>query len=78
MNFLFYYNHIKNIFRPTHVCSFGREHMKVFSASDDKTVRCWDLPTEKETFVVKAHKVSYQAAARLFKFINNIAILFFF
>ncbi|XP_002167466.1 U3 small nucleolar RNA-associated protein 15 homolog isoform X1 [Hydra vulgaris] len=47
---------LKGHTKPTHVCHFGREHMKVFSASDDKTVRCWDLPTEKETFVVKAHK----------------------
>lgn len=42
--------------KATHVCSFGKEYTKVFSASDDKTVRYWDLPTEKELVSIKAHK----------------------
>ena len=34
--------------RATRVCTFTSEHTKIFSASDDKTVRQWDVPTEKE------------------------------
>jgi len=37
----------------TRVCSFGKEQTKVFSASDDKTVKQWDLPTEKEIRSIK-------------------------
>jgi len=42
--------------KPTHVCSFGVENSVVYSASDDKTFRSWDLPVQKETFNIKAHK----------------------
>jgi len=42
--------------KPTHVCCFGKEPGHVFTASDDKTFRCWDLASQKEKFVTKAHK----------------------
>lgn len=38
---------------PTRVCSFAKEQTKIFSASDDKTIRQWDLPTEKEIVTIK-------------------------
>lgn len=47
---------LKGHTKATHVCSFGQEFTKIYSASDDKTLRCWDLPTEKETLMIKAHK----------------------
>lgn len=37
----------------TRVCTFSSERTRVFSASDDKTVRQWDIPTEKETHTFK-------------------------
>jgi len=42
--------------KPTHVCCFGKESSQIFTASDDKTLRCWDLPSQKETITIKAHK----------------------
>jgi len=42
--------------KPTHFCTFGKESSHVFSTSDDKTVRCWDLASQKESLMIKAHK----------------------
>lgn len=42
--------------KPAHVCCFGKEPAQVFSASDDKTLRCWDLASQKEVLTIKAHK----------------------
>jgi len=47
---------LKGHTKPTHVCSFGKEFSKIYSGSDDKTIRCWDLATAKETLNIKAHK----------------------
>jgi len=42
--------------KPTHFCCFGKESAHIFSASDDKTVRCWDLASQKESLMIKAHR----------------------
>jgi len=42
--------------KPSHVCSFSKEPTKIFSASDDKYVKHWDLPTGAELLTNKIHK----------------------
>ena len=43
--------------KATHVCCFGKDASQILSASDDKTVRCWDLASQKEASMIKpAHK----------------------
>jgi WD40 repeat protein len=37
---------------------FGSDELKVFTGSDDMTVRCWDVPTESEAIVFEGHQVS--------------------
>lgn len=36
---------------------FGSDELKVFTGSDDMTVRCWDVPTESEAIVFEGHQV---------------------
>ncbi len=45
--------------RPVHVTKFAQDNLHVFSCSDDKTVRYWDIPTEQEILNMGAHTVSY-------------------
>lgn len=42
--------------KPTHFCCFGKDSSHILSASDDKTIRCWDLASQKESSMIKAHK----------------------
>ncbi|XP_022110346.1 U3 small nucleolar RNA-associated protein 15 homolog [Acanthaster planci] len=34
---------------PVHVTKFGTDNLHIMSCSDDKSVRCWDIPSEMET-----------------------------
>ena len=43
--------------RATHMVRFGSDELKVFTGSDDMTVRCWDVPTESEGIVFEGHQV---------------------
>ena len=52
-----YYVKYIYLVRATRACCFSKEPTKLFSASDDKTARYWDLPTGKEIARVKSHKV---------------------
>jgi WD40 repeat protein len=42
---------------PVHVTKWALDNVHIFSSSDDKTVRYWDLPTEKEIQIMKGHQV---------------------
>ena len=37
---------------------FGKEKTQVLSASDDKTVRLWDIPSESVVSMMDEHTVS--------------------
>jgi WD40 repeat protein len=39
------------------VTKWSLDNVHIFSSSDDKTVRYWDLPTEKEIQIMKGHQV---------------------
>ncbi|ELR15292.1 U3 small nucleolar RNA-associated protein 15 family protein [Acanthamoeba castellanii str. Neff] len=41
---------------PVHVTKWSLDNVHIFSSSDDKTVRYWDLPTEKEIQIMKGHQ----------------------
>ena len=56
---MFHHDNLFYFDRATRVCTFSSEHTRVFSASDDKTVRQWDIPTEKETHTLKGATVSH-------------------
>lgn len=51
MVILFYY------YRATYVARFAMNNLHIISASDDKLVRCWDLPTGKEVITYDEHTV---------------------
>ncbi|XP_072050689.1 U3 small nucleolar RNA-associated protein 15 homolog [Amphiura filiformis] len=34
---------------PVHVSKFSSDNLHIMSCGDDKSVRCWDIPSEKET-----------------------------
>jgi U3 small nucleolar RNA-associated protein 15 len=42
--------------KAVHVTKFSPNNMHVMSASDDRTVRCWDMTTSEELIVLKGHK----------------------
>jgi len=42
--------------KATQVCCFSQEPSTIYSASDDKTVRIWDMSTSQEVSCIKAHK----------------------
>ncbi|RDD45049.1 U3 small nucleolar RNA-associated protein 15-like protein [Trichoplax sp. H2] len=41
--------------RAAHVARFAMNNLHIISASDDKLVRCWDLPTGKEVVIFDEH-----------------------
>ncbi|GFR78201.1 U3 small nucleolar RNA-associated protein 15 homolog [Elysia marginata] len=41
---------------PVHVTKFLEDQFRIISGSNDKTVRVWDIPTEKEIHVYNEHK----------------------
>ncbi|CAL1541616.1 unnamed protein product [Lymnaea stagnalis] len=41
---------------PVHVTKFLQDQFRVISGSDDKTVRVWDIPTEKEVHIYQEHQ----------------------
>lgn len=41
---------------PVHVCRFSVDKFTLMSASDDKTVKCWDLTTGQSTLTLEGHK----------------------
>lgn len=43
--------------RAIHVTKFSNEGTHIFSASDDKTVRYWDMPTQTELNNYSEHTV---------------------
>ena len=43
--------------RPTHFVSFAEDKVHVVSASDDKSVRLWDVPTGSCTATLHGHTV---------------------
>lgn len=50
-------NNLTDISRPVHVCRFSVDKFTLMSASDDKTVKCWDLTTGQSTLTLEGHKV---------------------
>ena len=50
---------------PVHVTKWSLDNVHIFSSSDDKTVRYWDLPTEKEIQIMKGHQVWPMPLARV-------------
>lgn len=44
--------------RPVHTTKFLEDQFRIISGSNDKTVRVWDIPTEKEIHVYQEHQVS--------------------
>lgn len=43
--------------RPVHLTRFTADGTQIFSGSDDKTVRIWDISTESELQCFSEHKV---------------------
>jgi len=41
--------------RPVHVTRFSEDNTHIISGGDDKTLRCWDLPTGEELLCMKGH-----------------------
>ena len=48
---------------PVHVTKFAEDNVHVFSASDDKTCRYWDIPTQKAVNVFAGHTDYVRTAA---------------
>ena len=40
---------------PVHLCRFSTELYQVITGSDDKTIRLWDIPTDKQVTVLSGH-----------------------
>ncbi|KAL5258686.1 hypothetical protein ACHWQZ_G009224 [Mnemiopsis leidyi] len=49
--------------RPCHVTKFDQDNTHILSAADDKTLRCWDLPTGEEILCMKGHDDYIRSAA---------------
>ena len=41
---------------PIHVTKFAQDNVHIFSASDDKSCRYWDMPTQKAVCVLTGHE----------------------
>ena len=54
------------IFRAVHSTRFSVDGLRVISASDDCSVRLWDLSGEDEVFQVKEHKVITRTLKMIF------------
>lgn len=46
------------LFSAVHCAKFLLDHSKVSSFSDDKTIRVWDIGTEKQLYNFEGHNVS--------------------
>ena len=44
--------------RAVHVTKFLEDQFRIFSGSNDKSVRVWDIPTQKEIHIYNQHQVS--------------------
>lgn len=49
--------------RPCHVTQFDQDNTHLLSGADDKTLRCWDLPTGDEVLCMKGHDDYIRSAA---------------
>nr|KAG5703744.1 hypothetical protein BaRGS_023033 [Batillaria attramentaria] len=46
-------------FRPVNVTKFLSDNLRVMSGSNDKTVRVWDIATEKELSIYNEHQQNF-------------------
>jgi len=58
-------------YRPVHVTRFSLNKVQALTASDDTTVRCWDIPTETQLMKFVDHEVK-KSAFIYFAFLTSI------